>query len=552
MLPITFVSGLDANTWSPRAAILLVVAAVGLPVLLSQTRQQQSLAARAAMAFVAVGAASAVFSQNHTTAVFGLYNQGTGLLFMAALAGAWAIGRTLRPEARPLLERALLIGVFINIAMALLASVVDLNGFGLNLVDAGGRASGLTGNPIHLAALAILGVALSVPRLAASPVTWAPPMAAAAMAAQLSGTRGALVIMAGIAVWAGRRHGLRIAALLALLLFLGLAAGTAIGTSSTSSATSRAGNLGDWKTRPVSWLSARHSVIQHPLLGVGPGQFRTATSPYRPVSVGLAEGPERLATDAHNIFVEYATTTGLLGLGALLVWLIAAARSARGWLLVGAIGVFAIHLFEPQSVVTTPLAFLALGASSSFGAIRDRPSRTARQLVLPLCCIGVAMVAGSVLLFGELEMHQAELDLRTPPAQRANSILPAWPSTASMLARVWLFHGITNGHNPADYQVSRSWRLTAVQRDNTDPALWNDLAELDESIGRRQDARAEYASALRLNPTSVRAMNGLARSAHSRCDTTQEQYWRQQARRFAPVGPASSPSPATCPPPARP
>ncbi|MDP9073340.1 MAG: hypothetical protein M3N98_04030, partial [Actinomycetota bacterium] len=238
---------------------------------------------------------------------------------------------------------------------------------------------------------------------------------------------------------------------------------------------------------------------------------------------------DRLASDAHNIFVEYLTTTGLLGLGALVVWLVAATRSARGWLLVAALGVFAIHLFEPQSVVTTPLAFLALGASGSFGGTRVKPRRSVIQWLFPVGCVAVAMAAASVFLFGQFQANQAQLDLIAAPAQQADRLLPAWPATASALAQVWLFHGITNGHDQADYERSRSWRVVAVQRDSTDPGLWNDLGELDVSIGRSQDASAEFTTALRLNPTSARAMLGLAQLARGRCDPVQEQYWLQRS-----------------------
>jgi O-antigen ligase len=536
LLPIAFVTSLDGAAWSLRAAILLVVGGVGLPVLLSQTRGPRPLAARAAVAFLAVGAASAVLSQNHTTAIFGLYNQGTGLLFMASLAGAWAIGRSLRPEARPLLERALIVGILINVAVALLAAVVDLSSISGDLVDASGRSSGLSGNPVHLAALSVLALALIVARLAKSPATWAVPVVAVAAATQLSGTRVALVVMAAMAVWAVRRQGVRTAALLALLVVVGLAVGGAIAGSSNGSATTRSGSLGSWRNRPATWVTAGRAIVKHPLLGVGPGQFRTATSPEHPVSVALTEGSDVLFSDAHNIFVEYATTTGLLGLGAFVVWLVAAIRPARGWLLVGALGVLVIHLLEPQSVVATPLAFLALGASAPGGAVGGR--RGIGYQLAAWSCLALAVGAGSVFLVGEFQARQAQLDLGVGPAGQAARLLPPWPRTASLLAESWLFHGITNQHKQADYQRSRAWRLVAVQRDSTDPLLWNELAQFDATVGQDPTAaEAEFTTALRLNPTSVLAMSGLAHLAGDRCDVAQQEYWQQRADQIAPPPP---------------
>jgi O-antigen ligase len=537
LIPIAYSAGLEAEAWSARAAILLVVSAVGLPLLWRQARGEKPLAARAAVAFLLVGLVSAILSHNHTTAFFGLYNQGTGLLFMAGLAAAWAIGRSIRPDARPLVERALIIGVLVNVGVALVASIVDLSSLSANFFDESGRSSALAGNPVHLGALAVLGLALFVPRFASSPSRWAIPVLVTAASLQLSGTRVALAVTVAIVLWAVRRHGLRIGAALALFVLLGLAAGGAIGPSGVS-ATGRAAapaSSGGLAGRPATWLSARHAFAQRPLLGVGPGQFRTATSPYRPITVARQEGPDKLFTDAHNLFVEYATTTGAIGVTALLVWLVAATRRTGGCLLAGALGLFVIHLVEPQSVVTTPIAFLALGASASYGVVRPPRDRRALDWIIPTCCIAVAVSLAGLFLLGEFDLRQATLDLRLAPVRQADSILPAWPRAATLQARVWLYAGIVGRDNQADYRQSRSWRQVAIQRDNTDPALWNDLAELDEGNGLGDAATAEYLTALRFNPTSARAMNGLSRLAQRRCDVDQQRFWHQRSLAVSPA-----------------
>jgi O-antigen ligase len=417
--------------------------------------------------------------------------------------------------------------------------VVDVpSSLAANLFGDGGRSAALAGNPVHLAALAVLGLALIIPRFASARAAWALPVAATAAAVQLSGTRLAIVVMAAMVLWAARRHGVLLGALLGLLVVVGLAAGAAIGPSG-GSATSRAAGpalSGSWGPRVDTWLSARHAVVERPLVGIGPGQFRTATSPYRSVAVATREGPDRLFTDAHNLFIEYAVTTGLFGVGALIVWLVAATRRGRGWLLVAALGVLALHLFEPQAVATTPLAFLALGASAAGDlAPERRTGRAGRAIggIVPTVSILAAIAVAAVFLAGEFDLQQGQLDLRTGPAQQANGLLPAWPRTASLLAQVWLFNGIVDHHNQADYQVSRAWRLAAVQRDKADPVLWNVLAEFDETSGRISDARLEYLAALRVNPTSARAMDGLARLAHQACDVAAEADWRAKALRVS-------------------
>ncbi len=553
LIPVASPGGLiAAESWSGRAIILLAVSAVGLPLLWSQARQRRNHPARAAIAFILVGLASAVASSNHTTAIFGLYNQGTGLLFMAGLAGAWAIGRSIHIEARPLVELALLGGVLVNVAIALLASAFDLSSLSASLFDGSGRSSALAGNPVHLGALAVLGLALLVPRVASSPARWAVPVIAIAAAAQLSGTRLTLAVMTIVLLWAGRRYGVRVGALLAMLVVLGLAAGSAIGPGSVS-ATTRATDAqaaDSWSVRPATWLSARHAVAARPILGIGPGQFRTATSRYRSNAIARLEGTERIFTDAHNLFVEYATTTGLLGLAALLLWLMTGSQRAEGCLFAGALAVLAIHMFEPQSVVTTPLLFLALGASASHGVEHVRTTRESRTWILPTCCLAIAIAMASVFFLGEFQLRQAQLDLRLAPARQANTLLPRWPATATIVGRVWLLNGIL-ARSDADLGEARAWRLVAVRRDDSDPALWNDLAELDQSIGRNADAADEFLSALRYDPTSARAMSGLAHLARAKCDTAQANYWTQRslpllAPSTAGAVRASPPPPSSC------
>jgi hypothetical protein len=150
-----------------------------------------------------------------------------------------------------------------------------------------------------------------------------------------------------------------------------------------------------------------------------------------------------------------------------------------------------------------------------------------------------------VFFVGEFELRQAQLDLLLAPARQANHLLPAWPATATILARVWLLDAIV-GRNEADYRLARSWRVAALHRDDTDPGLWNDLAEFDEGRGLTDDASVEYESALRFNPTSVLAMDGLARLAWVRCDVDQERYWTQRALRVAPPAALSPPSVPVC------
>src|SRR5205823_821441 len=149
-----------------------------------------------------------------------------GWLFVAALAGVWAIGRVLAPPDRTMVETAVILGVLVNSAVALWQTAFNLRSWHLDLVA--NRAPGLTGNPVHMGALAAAVIALMAPRLVDRPWRWALPIVLASAAAQVSGTRAALVVLVvlTLVLAAGRRG--RFAVLLVGLVGAGLLAGWAI------------------------------------------------------------------------------------------------------------------------------------------------------------------------------------------------------------------------------------------------------------------------------------------------------------------------------------
>ncbi|MBE0428830.1 MAG: O-antigen ligase family protein [Thermoleophilia bacterium] len=75
-------------------------------------------------------------------------------------------------------------------------------------------------------------------------------------------------------------------------------------------------------SRTVLWRAAIRMWKEHPLVGVGPGQYRRVYHEY----VSGIEPDERL--EAHNIFLQAMASTGVVGLAAML-WLLAAAARAQ-------------------------------------------------------------------------------------------------------------------------------------------------------------------------------------------------------------------------------
>ena len=218
-----------------------------------------------------------------------------------------------------------------------------------------------------------------------------------------------------------------------------------------------------------------------------------------------AEGADRLFVDAHNIFVEYATTTGILGVIAFAVWLAMAGRRARGPFLGFALLVLAMHLVEPQSVTTTPLAFLALGVGGRVAVAPLARAAKAATAVLVLAALGSA----GRLLYGDFELRQANLDASTSAARKAVGALPPWPDPAEFAGRAALYRSIST-HAPDARSETLRWDRLATRRDETDPTAWSVLAEAQFYFGEPQAARRTFTESLRWDPWSVRALNGLA------------------------------------------
>jgi O-antigen ligase len=506
LLPVVFSPSVQATYWSPAAALCLVVVGVGVPLAV-RGAIAGDLASRVAVLLAVVGLASALASRSHTLAFFGLYNWGTGWLFMVALVGAWAVGRSLDPRGHRLVENALLAAVAVNAAIAIAETVIDLSAFQLGRY--GDRAPGTMGNPIHLGAFLAAGLALAAPRFATAPRRWVWFVVLAGAGAQTSGSRFSLIVTVAVAAWVVWRFRLRIGAMFVVSLLAGAALGAAAssvggGATVTERVATSAGN--GITPRVDTWTAGLRAGVRRPVLGYGPGQFRTATSPHRTVAIARAEGTERLFVDAHNIVVEYIATVGFAGAALLTVWLALSVAGGSGPLLVFALAVLANHLIEPQSVRTTPVALLALGAAMP---PFDVPSlhRATRASIGALAVAGLA--AGAWLLVGDFHLDQARLDFDRGHARTALRMLPRWSEPATIRARISLFDGRVH-RDLHETDVGVAWLRRAAARDPSDPALWNALGEWQLTRDRPDEAAPAFRTAVRWNPVSSRALNRLA------------------------------------------
>jgi O-antigen ligase len=584
VLIVADLPGLSYSVWAPKMAVLLMLGAAGLPILVLRARTGRRSPigppAIAALVFVAVAVAATAVSPAVLSAVVGLYNQGTGLVFVVALAGVWALGTVIDDAGRPVLEVAIVAGAAVNAIVAMLQMAGAMPGA---IPTQGTHASGLLGNPVFLGAVCVAALALLGGRFVDDPHKWVAPVVLVAVGIGASSERlPALmmlgVLMAELVVAVYRQHGepVRLARrawfcgvtvmawLIGSILWpLGHGKGLlgaftsgggagAVGYTAQSTAQSTFGDrIGIWKV-------AATAVGHRPILGYGPGQFRDATSGLMPLSLVRSIGAT-LFSDAHNLFIEYATTTGLLGLGSLVVWLVLAARHRRGRLLLAAALLLLTGLAEPQNVVMTPLMFLALGAASLGAPVSGRRLWTIRGTldgrvtqeprgatsgpavpggragrVAVLGCAVAAAVAGLALVVGDVQYARASnlssIGSQTAAIRVATSAdqeLFMWPRVPELMAKAELARHF--GITPAAGAVAATYAREAVRRDPTDAGPWFWLANIQFDAGDVAGARRSALAGLRLRPLDTSFLNIMGLTDRLQGDRVGAHYWLERS-----------------------
>ncbi len=512
VLPIAYSPNVNSPFWSPRLAIVLLLSAVGIPRLVPLILRHDRAAAFAS-AFLGVAGLSALVARQPSMALFGPYGFGAGLVMVAGMAGAWAIGRSLDQQGRDDVQRGILAAVLVNVVVALAQEALDLRSLGLSPVRG---AYGLLGNPVHLGALLAGGSAIIAARFLDRPGRWASAAVAVGAALQLSGSRfGLLALVAVTGCVVGRRPRAPSAAFMGCLTvgFLGALVLGPLLTEHTDSPTVvqklQSASEGELYNRAQNWRSGLHALADRPALGYGPGRFVEATSPRRTARMASGD-PETVFLDAHNLFVEYAVTTGPLGLVTLSGFLLLALRRARGPLLWCAVGILALHIMQPQSFGTTPLAFLALGAAGPLHGTRRR-----RLALLPATGVLVflALLGAGRLVVGDFRLDQANLDFSIAQGRAAADDLSPWPEPVSKLGQILFFRASMEANAAHRQELQRQSLSRLAEAVDRDPAIatnWNNLGDVELVLGREDGARRAFEQALERNPWSARALTALA------------------------------------------
>jgi len=522
ILLIAFSAQTNTPFWAPKSAVALTVGLAGVPSLI-WLMYRRDAPAWALLGLLGVGGLSMALSHTVVMSLVGVYAFGTGFLFMVLVAGWWALGRRLTAVGRRRLEATLVWGAVGESAFAVCEHLLSFHYAAFQPYE--GRYSALFDNPVYLAGYLSATYALLLRRVSLSPrPLWRHWPELAAMIAigvglQYSGERLGLIasgLAAVLAVfgWAFRgRRGLGL--LCGVALGVGVAVGGLInvtGTSASSSVVSTTSNNLMFG-RVYSWEAAAHAFAAKPELGWGPGRYEAATSHLRSAREARAQGPDEVFADAHNFLVEYATTTGVLGLAALITFLVLAARRSTGPMAWFA-ALIAVHMLaEPQSTGVTPLGLLALGAAMAPLANQVNPTRPGwapPRWMVGATAIGAAggLFAGTCLYYGDVTNHHAQLDASPSEMATAMDWMPPWPELAITGSQLYLFEGLgTPSRSPAHRAALKLARQAAAD----DPDAyggWLFLAAVENRLGQRQAAFGDYGRALEANPWSVKAMVG--------------------------------------------
>jgi len=224
-----------------------------------------------------------------------------------------------------------------------------------------------------------------------------------------------------------------------------------------------------------AWRAGLHALAAKPIFGWGPGQFLAATDNRFSLSETRQFGSV-LFPDGHNIFIEYATTTGVVGLLCLLGWLVYAMRHRVGCLFGFALVLLASELVEPLNAGVTGMAFLALGGAALTNRrvpenTNDRESSEKRQKgrssvrstalpgwlskTMPIVAIVVAVPA-FIMIVGDIVLqqsyyqgHDGNVIQAASTAKTADALLfHAWPDAALQVSQAYYSLG-TSGYSGA-------------------------------------------------------------------------------------------------------
>jgi O-antigen ligase len=418
-------------SWAPFADPKLVLLTLGaLLVFLGGLRMERMLA-MAAGAWFAAGALATIFGVDPLRSLWGLDTALTGLLFLAPCALLVVAGASLDPERIERLRTWLgwtgAVMAVVLIAWKLFPSAITAAAPNVDFVGS------TAGNPVFAAAVMTAGLACVLGRPDEGRTLRSLALVALlSFGISLSAERSAWLLPAiatpvtlawGRVPW--RRSlllgGVVVAVMAAGVLLEPLLPSGASPSEQITSFESDSQRLTVWRVDARAWL-------ERPTLGWGPvnswSAYRATATPEETEQTGFGWN------EAHNIVIQTATTSGLIGLAAFAVLaLVVARRGARaerehGWVVGGVAMLAAFHLYEPFNIPASSLLFLLAGVAAS-GETRWLleaqaraldPERTPGRLLVgaelaaAVCLSVLSLAASSFQLYGERNEDEPALE----------------------------------------------------------------------------------------------------------------------------------------------
>ncbi|MGO9910650.1 MAG: O-antigen ligase family protein [Acidimicrobiales bacterium] len=538
-----------SESFTPKYSVMLLVGAVGIvPFATTLRRSKEAIASWAALAFLLVGLASAATSGAPNIGIFGLYSWGTGWLMWLACAGAFGIGVRLKHADLDWLFAGLVVGAVINSLIAVYQMVARPTG-ALGLFN-GIQSDGLFNNPVHLEALLLGAIAIVAIRSVRSwfeVAFWGAALGLMGVALEFTAERLVVLVLPVLfvaLVVRGRVRGLAVSAIISVGYAIGYLGGGGTLGGRVSQGTASPG----FGLRLDVWRIAFHALLHHLLIGVGPGQFEAGTAPFIGHAFALKLPSGDLFTDAHNLLIEAAVTTGILGLLCLLGWLGVSLVRARNTMVLFAIGGLAVALVEPLNIATMCLIFLALGACSVAAPsptdsrikapVRASPTAPARLGPVRLDVIGgvatsilvvAALVLGITMLVGDAAYaHAPPRGYVTSDAVRANQLMPYWPDPGYGLASMYLDLRLQS-HDPATQRLyllkARAAAMQAAGRAPFVPQDWAAVAVTYVYESQWEQAERYYLRSLAYDHWYTSGLQGLGGISLERHQWSSAAYW---------------------------
>lgn len=490
------VPGLLAGSSAAWSAAVLVAMPPGL-VLLTRLVRSGDRSAMVLSIYVAVTIVASLLSPEPIVALIGTFASNRSALLIAAAAAVWAIGRHVAGSG-DIVARCAVAAAGLSGAIGLLQVWFTPGQGPLALID--GRPTGLGGNSVFFAAHMLVGAGYFAYVALLRPGWFGlAGFSAFAFLVGVSGVRiGALVLFAlSIVVVARARTRFHLAYPLAAAVALG-AANLAVAATGTGRSLGERAVSGGLSDRLAVWRAGVAGWIDRPLLGWGEWRFANATQAHLTDDL-LARN---LWSNAHNLFVETLVASGVVGLVALVAFLVLTVPRARGQFGWMSIGIGATLLFQPTppSVLALGALFLGMAVPRRFDDSESSDSRMNR--------VSPAWVVLGLVLAASYLVSQYTVDrVRTDPAATDIPVSGFWfradPDVALEIGFERWRH-VTGGLATIDEAIV--WSERAVRYDGSS-AVNASIRSADLlRAGAEVEALAEAERALILQPGNLLAL----------------------------------------------